>query len=393
MNTKTQLPFLTLLLMISFASVNAVLFTPALPAIAAFFAIAANTAQQTMTWFLVGYALGQLVYGPIANRFGRKPALYMGISLQIISSLICIAAAKTHLYFLLVLGRFFLALGSGVGLKMAFTLVSETHDALSASRKISYLMIAFAITPGLAVTIGGWLSEHFNWISTFYAGAIYGFLLLILVTKIPETKTELELDAFQLRHLINGYLSQFKNFRLVTSALLIGCATCFVYVFAALAPFIVINLLHMSPSAYGTANLLPPIGIISGSFLSAQLTKKYQQTTIILVGILSALLGSVAMVFLISMKVSAIFTVFIPMMFCYLSLSLIFSNASSIAMSATQDKSHGSAVMNFINMGLATLVVLGIGLFRVNIFLLPITYLIIILFMIILLRIIHFHKS
>src|SRR5579864_6635516 len=92
MQTKSQLPFFTLLLLISFASVNAVLFTPALPNITHFFGISEDIAQQTITWFLIGYAVGQLIYGPIANRFGRKHALYTGIGIQIISSLFCVVA-------------------------------------------------------------------------------------------------------------------------------------------------------------------------------------------------------------------------------------------------------------------------------------------------------------
>ena len=137
---QTRLPFFTLLLLISFASVNAVLFTPALPNIAHFFRIGEDTAQQTITWFLVGYAIGQLLYGPIANRFGRKPALYAGISLQIVSSLLCVLAGVIHEYWLLVIARFMLALGSGVGLKMTFTLVNECYEPKIASQKISYLV-------------------------------------------------------------------------------------------------------------------------------------------------------------------------------------------------------------------------------------------------------------
>jgi DHA1 family bicyclomycin/chloramphenicol resistance-like MFS transporter len=136
---QTKLPFFTLLLLISFASVNAVLFTPALPNIAQFFGINEDVAQQTMTWFLVGYAFGQLLYGPLANRFGRKPALYMGISLQMYSSLLCVLAGYTHTFWLLAIGRFLLALGSGVGLKMTFTLVNECYEPKIASQKISYL--------------------------------------------------------------------------------------------------------------------------------------------------------------------------------------------------------------------------------------------------------------
>ena len=214
MQTK-QLSFVTLLLLISFASVNAVLFTPALPAIAGFFAISDGTAQLTITWFLIGYAVGQLLYVPIANRFGRKPALYAGILLQIVSSCICIFAGTLHLFSVLVLGRFLLALGSGVGLKMTFTLVSETHEPMLASQKLAYLMIAFAITPGLGVMLGGILSSHFGWASTFYAGAIYGVILILRVSSLPETKQQLDLNALKLSHLVHAYATQFKNFQLM----------------------------------------------------------------------------------------------------------------------------------------------------------------------------------
>src|SRR5476651_1390808 len=104
MQSHRQLSFITLLLMISFASVNAVLFTPALPNIAHFFNISNTQAQHTITWFLIGYALGQLLYGPLANRYGRKPALYIGISIQILSSLLCVYSGYLDQYWLLVLG-------------------------------------------------------------------------------------------------------------------------------------------------------------------------------------------------------------------------------------------------------------------------------------------------
>lgn len=150
--------FFTLLLMISFASVNAVLFTPALPDIAVFFGVSSGIAQHTMSWFLVGYTFGQLLYGPLANRFGRKPALYTGICLQIFSSLLCVFSGKLHLFSLLVLGRFLLALGSGVGLKMTFTLVYEYYTPEVARQKIAYLMLYFALMPGLGIALGGLLS-------------------------------------------------------------------------------------------------------------------------------------------------------------------------------------------------------------------------------------------
>lgn len=375
MTTATKLPFFTLLLLISFASVNAVLFTPALPNIAHFFAITEDTAQQTISCFLIGYAAGQLLYGPIANHFGRKPALYAGISLQILSSFLCILAGYLHQYPLLVFARFLLALGSGVGLKMTFTLVNEAYEPKIASQKIAYLTLAFAITPGLSVALGGFLNNHYGWASCFYAEAIYGLILLFLVTKIVEPNTALDCQAFSISHLLNDYALQFKNRHLIAGGLLMGFSTSFVYIFAAIAPFVAINMLGMNSAQYGSANILPSIGLIAGSLTSASLTKEYSFKTLIALGISAALFGIILMGIAAWLHLPALFSLFLPMIVIYFGLSLILNNASAIAMSSTVDKAHGAAVMSFVNMGVPTVIVLNLGLFSVNTALLPMIYL------------------
>lgn len=379
---QTRLPFFTLLLLISFASVNAVLFTPSLPNITHFFNIDENTSQQTITWFLIGYALGQLVYGPIANRFGRKPALYAGISLQIISSLLCVLAGVMHEYRLLVIARFMLALGSGVGLKMTFTLVSECYEPKIASQKISYLMLAFAITPGLGVALGGFLNTYYGWMSCFYAGAIYGLILLFFVIYLPETQKTLNMNALKIKHLLGDYKNQFKNSQLISGGLLMGCSTSFVYIFAAVAPFIAITIFGLSSAQYGIANLLPPIGLIVGSIVGARFAKTYSFYSLIQAGIGIASIGTIWMLVAMFAQLPILFSLFIPMIIIYFGMCFILANASTIAMSHVDDKAHGSAVMSFINMGFATLVVLSIGLFPMKTMLLPASYLILCIAMI-----------
>jgi MFS family permease len=371
LDMQTKLPFYILLLLISFASVNAVLFTPALPDIASFFEIGEDTAQQTTTWFLVGYALGQLVYGPIANRFGRKPALYAGISLQVVSSLLCVLSYPIHEYWLLVIARFTLALGSGVGLKMTFTLVNECYESKVASQKISLLMLGFAITPGLSVALGGILNTYYGWTSCFYASAIYGIALLFFVARLPETQNTLHLNALKIEHLLYSYSCQFKNTQLITGGLLMGGATCIVYVFAAVAPFIAINLFGLTSTEYGLANALPSIGLIIGSIVGAKLSKKYSLESIIRAGILIASLGAAIMLAAMSLDFPIVFSLFMPMIMIYFGLCFILANGSTLAMSHVNDKAHGSAVMNFINMGFATIVVLTVGLFPMKSLVLP----------------------
>lgn len=374
MQPSRKLPFFTLLLMISFASVNAVLFTPALPNIAAFFHISESHSQLTITWFLIGYALGQLLYGPLASRFGRKPALYVGIILQILSSFLCVSAGLLNQYTVLVLGRFLLALGSGVGLKMTFTMVNDCYDGKKSSQIISYLILAFAITPGLSIALGGVLNTHFGWMSCFYAGALYGIILLLLSTKIPETLANIDSNALQFSHLLPAYTEQFKNKQLILGGLLMGISGAFIYVFATIAPFIAINFFSMSSTAYGFANLLPSIGLIIGSLCSAKLAGTMSFTSIIGVGIGIILGGVVVMYTTLLTQTPVLYAIFIPAMIIYMGLCFILPNASSIAMASTTDKAHASAVMNFVNMGSITLIVLSLGIFSLKPILLPLVF-------------------
>lgn len=376
MQAKPALPFPVLLMMISFASVNAVMFTPALPDIATFFDVSHDSAQLTITWFLVGYACGQLFYGPIANRYGRKPALYCGIILQIISSLICVLAGVIDAFWLLVIGRLMLALGSGVGLKMTFTLVNECYEPKAATKKISYLILSFAITPGLSAALGGVLNHHFGWMSCFIACTIYGCLLAIMATRLPETMTEADYDALKWKHLIRHYAEQFKIRSLILGAMIMGITTCFVYSFAAVAPFVAIDILGFNSAEYGIANIIPSIGLMIGSLVSAKLSDTIAPGTMIRTGIILTAIASLIMLFSVYRHASAINSVFIPMMLVYMGLSSILANAASIAMRDVTDKAHGSAVMNFINMGFATITVLIIGWLPLSTYLLPTMFLI-----------------
>lgn len=363
--------FFTLLLMISFAVVNAVLITPALPAIAIFFDVSDSAAQQVVTWYLVGYALGQLLYGPLANRFGRKPALYIGISLQIVSSLLCVLAGIWHLFSLLAVARFTLALGAGAGLKMAFTLVNDCYEPEEVSQKVSYLMLAFAIAPGLAMALGGFLNEHYGWMSCFYAGAFYGLLLLVCVFKLPETKAVLDVNALRIKHLVTAYGEQFKNIRLVGGGLLMGLTTCFVYVFTALAPFVAINLLGMSSESYGIANILPSVGYVIFAVATAQLSKKYRLQLLIRAGIWLILVGILFMFLTLFLRFPPLISLFIPITIIYFGEVLIYPNTSALAMNAVTDTAHAAAVMSFLTIALPTVAVLSVSLFSMHILLLP----------------------
>ena len=151
MNVLKGPRILILLMLISYAAISAVLFTPALPELAAYFQITDSMAQATMSIFLVGYALGQLPYAPLANRYGRKKTIYIGLSLALFGTILCWVTSSFHLFFI---GRFLQALGAAVGLKITFTMIGDSYAGAEATKKIAYIMLAFAITPRIRSCLG-----------------------------------------------------------------------------------------------------------------------------------------------------------------------------------------------------------------------------------------------
>src|SRR5690348_11287314 len=120
-----------LLLLISFGAFTATLFTPALPELARYFQISEAKAELTMSLFMVGYAIGQLPYGPIANRYGRKKAIFIGLGCAMFGTIFSYVAFS---FWCLCLGRFIQALGAAVGLKITFTMIGDLHAGPKATK-------------------------------------------------------------------------------------------------------------------------------------------------------------------------------------------------------------------------------------------------------------------
>lgn len=357
MKQTQALPMGTLLLLISFASVNAVLPTPGLQQIAVYFHQNEHSVQLLMTFFLWGYALGQLIYGPLANRFGRKPALYAGLALQLVASLLCLISGKLHLFNGLVAGRFLMALGAGVGLKMTFTLINECYDQPTAAVKTAWLVLGFAFIPGIMVSISGFLMAHFSWFASFYLALIYGGVLMILVRGLPETQHTITPDALHWKKIVSHYHKALLNPSLLAGAFAMGSATCFVYLYATLSPLISINGYGMDSASYGLYNLIPTTGLVIGCMLAAKLGPRIGIVTSLLWGCVQTAIAIGVMIFGHFMHLDIVYALFIPMAFLNIGLSFIIANASSLALSNIADKSNASALLNFINMGMAALVI------------------------------------
>src|SRR3990167_1266826 len=264
---------LTLMFLSAFASMGAILMMPALPEISAHFGIHSSTAQLTVTFFLLGYAFGQLIYGPLANRFGRKHAIYVGIMIATIGSIFSIFSSPLESFHLLVWGRFLEAIGASAGLAVSVAMINDFYFEADARRIMGLLMLAFAIIPGFAVTIGGILVQFLHWQSCFYFLLLYGLVLIIPAIQLPETNLTPDIHALKYNHLFYNYFKHFKIKKLMGFSSIAGFSGACVYVFGAEGPFIGIHLLHIQPAVYGLLALTPYLGTLAGSIIVVRLSK------------------------------------------------------------------------------------------------------------------------
>ena len=342
----------SLIILCAFAALGAVLIAPAIPNIAKSLAVSPAKAQYTISMFLVGYAIGQLLYGPIANRFGRKKAYVLGIILASIGSVCSILSDPSKSFSLLLSGRLLESLGMSSGLVVSFTIIGDYYDISEARKMISYLVISSAAVPAIATAIGGQLVTYFNWTSCFYFLLIYGVALLIPVSRLPETIKKIDPQALLPKKIIFNYLPQLKLPHLVICSFGTGMVTMCIYIFASEAPLIGINILHLSPSTYGLVSMIPYIGMLLGCIASIKLASNPNIHKMLGIAYLIQINGAVIMLLCFAIGKITL-TILLGCTFLFmLGGSFIIANLSAIAGAISDDKANASAVLQWINIGM-----------------------------------------
>jgi len=349
LNTKKP-HLLSLILLISFPSVATVLVSPALPEISKFFSISNGRSQQLITLFVIAYAIGQLIYSPFANRFGRKIAIYLGISLYILSCLLCIAGIYLHSFDVLLIGRFFMALGSAVGMIISFTIINDFYFPQQARPVVSYTVLAYAFMPALAVFLGGILTTYISWIACFYFYLIYGGIIFVACASLPETLQTKSLDALKIKPFFYSYLRAFKHSRLISFSIIYGLMASFIYIISSGAPFIAIDTIGLPSSIYGAVLLIPYCGQLVGALTSGKLSKHLSSYKVMVLGYSSTIFGTLFMFICFIFQWINTFSLMAPIFFIMMGLPMVYSSVTVMALIDFEDKATGSAVMSFITM-------------------------------------------
>lgn len=263
---KAPLPLLVAVTMTGTLALH--VFVPALAAAAADLGTTPAAAQLTITLYLVGLASGQLVYGPLSDRFGRRPVLLGGLSLYLLGLLLAIPAQSIGV---LVVARILQSLGACGSLVIGRAMVRDVSTNADATRKLAILTLAMTLTPALAPGLGGLISDAFGWRAVFVAlaalVAVLGILVLVLLPETNRHKTPLP----GIGAMAAGYLRLLRNPTFRAYVVAGSCAGTSLYAFLAVAPFLLVDRLGRSTQEVGLDCLIVVFGMVAGATLASRL--------------------------------------------------------------------------------------------------------------------------
>lgn len=347
----------------AFGPMSIDMYLPAFPALETAFATTPGMVAYTLSAFFIGLALGQLVYGPLADRFGRKPPLLIGLALYVLASIGCAYAASVEA---LIAWRALEAFGACGGLVMSRAMVRDLFDVQESARVFSLLLLVMGVAPIVAPFLGGIVLKAAGWPGIFWALAAFGAAvaaacaLWLPETHPPEKRTALGLGA--IARVYAGLLAH-RAFLGFSLAGFLPQAGMFAYI--AGSPHVFITLNGVPADRYGLLFGLNAGGLIAASQVNGWLLKR-AAAPVLLARALVALAGFAALLMLAAATgLGGFFGLLIPLFGYLCCLGFIVPNAIAIGL-GTQTTALGqaSAMQGALQFGTAFLAGSAVGAFQ-----------------------------
>lgn len=306
------------------------IYLPSLPAIASSLNTSHVEAKLTITLYMVGFCLSQLMYGPLSDAFGRRRIILSGLSIGLLGSLVCFLS---HEIALLIIGRFIQGCGSGSGIALSRAVLRDTFDGKKMSRAISTLSNFTALTPIVAPLFGGYLQHYIGWHSVFAFLFLFGVVTFIFIYRfLPETNRFIDRAAIRPKQLASNYWKLISDKSFMGFCCVVATVYGAMFIYLALSPFLLQGILKLNPVEYGWLGTFTGIGLFAGTYLNVYLLKRLHMAGILLVGILLVGLSGILMIVPYFFHILNVVVIIVPLIVLLLACKLIFVNCFTLAL-------------------------------------------------------------
>jgi DHA1 family bicyclomycin/chloramphenicol resistance-like MFS transporter len=306
------------------------IFMPSMPGLQSEFGVTYGVAQLTLTLYLIGMAVCQLIYGPASDRVGRRPMLLGGMTVFVVASLMAAIAPSIEL---LIVARLFQALGGAAGIVLARAMVRDVFDRETSASVISYITMAFVVAPMIAPVLGGFIDTHAGWRTDFWLLAIFGAVVLAAAWNfLPETHV-IRNSAGSGISMLAGALRLFALPRFRGYTLTLAFTSAVFFAFLGGAPHIMIDVLHRTPMEYGVWFIIISAGYMAGNFLSGRYTQRVGIDRMIMTGCAITLAGGALCFAAALLDLLSPATLFVPMCLAAFGNGLTIPNGTAGAIS------------------------------------------------------------
>jgi MFS transporter, DHA1 family, multidrug resistance protein len=348
-------PWRLLALLIAMAGMSSLslnILVPAMPGLATKLAADPARVQLTVSLYLMGLAVAQLVFGPLSDRFGRRPVVLAGLALATVASTAAIFAASIAT---LVIARVAQSLGASTGQTIGRAIIRDLYDRQHAASMIGLVTSVVVLMPMIAPLIGGILDTLFGWEAIFAFTAAVSFAICAwAMLDLPETRN-LSLGPNSERHFRADLAALAASPRFFGYALCAGLGSAPFFSFLGAAPHVVVSMLGRTSAEYGLWFFVPSIGFMAGNFAVSRLTTRFGIDALIWWGIALTIAGCLLNVSVyVALPGWEMATIFLPQIVIGFGNGLLLPTSIAGAVSIRpQVAGTASGVTGFVQMGIA----------------------------------------
>ena len=349
-----------LTILVGMGAISTDIYLPSLPSIAAEFSTDTASVQLTLSIFLIAFAVSQLVYGPISDQFGRRPALLGGMTLYFFACIGCVLATSIEA---LIVARFLQALGACSGPVVARAIVRDVFGRERSAEVLAYMGTAMALAPVLGPIAGGFLQIWFGWQASFAVMAALGGLSVAgVLFLLRETNVNRVDGAAKPSRVLRNYGGLARDRRYLGYVLCSAFAFCGLFSFISASSFVFIGLIGLAPNIYGLCFAAVACGYMAGTFLAGRLTTRLGIDPLVRIGTAVIMAAGALMIALVFAGYFSVPSILVPMIIYMFGFGLLHPNAMAGAIGPHASRAGAaSALLGFVQLGLAAFVGVAVG--------------------------------